>query len=688
MRVGAVAAMLGMMAASGANDSLTELKDAAAAIDAGRYPAAIAELEPLVKKLPKLADYVAWFLATAQFDTQDYADVPKSLEPVFKQTPASPLTARAVLLAAHAYQQSGDAKSAVEILRKNYSTLAQPAGDLALATAFEASGDQVSAAVYFQHVYYGFPLSGEAGQADAESTKLRGELGDDYPPAMPDAMLGRALKLLDSGNFVRAKRELESIVPKLGGAEKDLARVRIGVADYKAKETLRAQRYLRDLEVSSPEADSERIACLAMCARRLKNHEEVQAALDQLARLYPQSRWRLEAILSDANSHLLENDLDAYEPLYRACYEAFPTDPMAASCHWKIAWAHYLRRRPDAGDMLRAHLRLFPASENAPAALYFLARMAELGSDFGAARAYYDEIVREYPNYYYAVLARERVRSTPAEASSQTKEFLKSIAFPPRARKLNFEANETMKLRLERARMLASVDLEDWAEGELKFAAQNEDQPQIAAMELAALSGRKTGPDQAMRYIKHYAGGYLYMPLESAPAGFWKLAFPMPYRDDLEKFAKQNGLDPFLVAALIRQESEFNAKAVSPANARGLMQIEPGTGRELSRKLQVRAYSTARLFQPATNLQLGSFYLKSVVENLNGHLEAALAAYNAGPSHARAWLSWGEFREPAEFVETVPFSETRNYIETVLRNADVYRRLYGEQIAKIEGKKD
>jgi soluble lytic murein transglycosylase len=167
------------------------------------------------------------------------------------------------------------------------------------------------------------------------------------------------------------------------------------------------------------------------------------------------------------------------------------------------------------------------------------------------------------------------------------------------------------------------------------------------------------------------------MPLESAPVDFWKLAFPMRYRADLERFAKQNEMDPFLMAALIRQESEFNPKAVSPANARGLTQILPSTGRELSHRLKVTPYTTARLFQPVVNLQLGTYYLKSMTATLGGHSEAALAAYNAGLSRAHAWLSWADFREPAEFIETVPFTETRNYIQTVLRNADVYRRLYG-----------
>ena len=326
------------VAATAADEPLAALKSASSAIDAGKYSAAIATLQPLARKLPLLEDYVAWFLATAQFAAENYAEVPKSLDPVWKQTPPSPLVARAAMLAAKAYEQNDQAQAAVEILRKNYAALPQPTGDLAMASAFEAANDRVSAAVYFQRAYYGYPLSIEAERAGAELARLRAALGDDYPPAMPEAMLGRALKLLDSGNWARAKRELESIVPKLGGAGRDLARVRIGVADYRANETLRAQRYLRELELSSPEADAERICYLAMCARRLKNHEEVQAALDKLARIYPQSKWRLEAIVSDANSHLLENDLDAYEPLYRSCYESFPSDPMAAYCHWKIAW--------------------------------------------------------------------------------------------------------------------------------------------------------------------------------------------------------------------------------------------------------------------------------------------------------------------------------------------------------------
>jgi soluble lytic murein transglycosylase len=386
----------------------------------------------------------------------------------------------------------------------------------------------------------------------------------------------------------------------------------------------------------------------------------------------------MEALIASANHYLLLNQIASYEPLYRACYESFPGDPQAAGCHWKVTWGHYLRRNADAGDLLRAHLRLFPGAETAAGALYFLGRLAENAGDNGSARAYYEEITREYPNYYYTVQARARFpRVASAAVSTSTTAFLRGVKFPERVRTKNFEPNAAAKVRLERSRLLAQAGLEDWAEVELRFGAQTEDQSHVLAAELAVIETRRANPSQALRYIKRYASGYLYLPLETAPADFWRLAFPLPFRSDLERFSKQNGLDPFLMAALIRQESEFDAKVISRANARGLTQILPSTGKELSRKLKVAPYTTAALFQPKTNLQMGTFYLKSMIDYLGGNVEAALAAYNAGLSRANAWLSWGDFKEPAEFIETVPFTETRGYIQTVLRNADVYRRLYG-----------
>ena len=666
-------------------DASSDLKAAVAALQSNRAAAALATLRPLARTLPGIGDYIAWFTATAEFNLENYTSIPKLLEPVWAQSPPSPLQGRAAILGSQAFELSGNPQDALSLLREHYAALAQPAGDLAMAKAFAANGDPVSAAIYAQRVYYGYPAASEAAEAGALAAMLRAQLNDRYPPAMGNVMLGRAVKLLDSGEIAKARGELAELVSQLGGADRDMAQVKIGVAAYLAKQTASAQTYLKELVVETPAADAERLHYLLLCARRLDDRPGMREALDQLARLHPDSTWRLEALLAVGNSYLIENQPTEYEPLYRACYASFPGEPQAAGCHWKVAWAHYLRRNDDAGDMLREHLRSFPSSDHSSAALYFLGRLSEGANDISSAQAYYNEILREYPNYFYTSLARERLANlrepVPASLSTANQpagDFLRTVKFATRMRVRNFDPNTTAKVRIERARLLAAAGLDDWADGELRYAAQNEDQPHVMGLELAFMASRRSAQDQAIRYLKRYTPDYLSMPMESAPPEFWKMAFPLPYRAELERYARQNDLDPFLLAALARQESEFNPKAISNANARGLTQILPSTGRELSRRMGLPAYSTARLFQPQVNLQLGSYYLKSVADSLGGRWEAALAAYNAGLSRAKEWSTWGEFREPAEFVETVPFTQTRDYIQIVLRNADIYRRLYAD----------
>src|SRR5579871_6271978 len=476
-------ATLAAVCSAAASDPLADLKSGAAALDSGRFPAAISALDTLPKRLPKLADYAGWLLASAQFESKNYSEAVKALEPVWAQVPPSPLVPRAALLAARAYLQNGQTKEALDLLRKYYKILPQPQGDLAMASAFAAADDPVNAAVYYQRVYYGFPTQADAAEAESEIVKLRAQLGDRYPPALPSAMLGRAQKLADLGQTLRARKEFESLIPQLGGADRDLARVSIGVVDYSGKTTIAAHRYLSTLEIGSPEQDAERLYYLLLCARRLDNQEEVTEIVDRLGRLYPNSKWRMQALVAAASQYLIQNQMDSYEPLYRACYESFPKDPQAVDCHWKVTWGHYLRRREDAGDFLRAHLRLFPGSENASAALYYLGRLAEGAHDSSAAFAYYSEITREYPNYYYCMLARDRLTQLGAgQPSPATLEFLRGVAFPNRARILSFDANSTTQARIERARLLVSAGLPDWAEVELRYGAQNEDQPHVLAV--------------------------------------------------------------------------------------------------------------------------------------------------------------------------------------------------------------
>jgi soluble lytic murein transglycosylase len=649
-------------------------------LEQGNFNAAADYATAAGRKAPLLSDYAQYVRAQAEYKLKNYPEVAKAVTHVFTHDPVSPLLGPAAALAVNADLDNDNPKHAFELVKKYFDRIPQPQATLLLARAFQANGDLAQAAEYFQRVYYGYPVAREAADAADALVSLKARLADAYPPVMPAAMLGRAEKMFQAKRPADAATELAAAIPQLGGAQRDLARVRLGEADYFAGKAQPAFEYLTALKVDDAEADAERLSYLIRCARKLTRDADVKPFLDQLEQRHPTSSWRLDALVFIADEARTRNDASTFLPLYRACAASFASDPKAAWCHWRVAFESYHKDAADSFDLLRSYIERFPASTDVTDALYFLGRLSERKNDFASARACYDQLTTRFPNTYYATVAQDRLTKSAVKAATPAPPmlaFLSDVSWPAREAFPSFIAGAAVKMRLDRSQLLKLAGLDDMAENELKFGASDDDeQTNIYAFELAKLVSARGAPDQALRFIKHYAPGYLYMPLDQAPVDFWELAFPLPVRAAIERHSRAQSLDPFLVAALIRQESEFNVKVVSYANAYGLMQLVPATGRELARHFGIRRLNTAQLLTADRNLQLGTYYFRKLLNSYDGEPEIALAAYNAGPSRANSWRTWGPFREPAEFVETVPFHQTRGYIQIVLRNADVYRRLY------------
>jgi len=648
--------------------------------------AAVGRMQGLAARLPLLADYASYHLGAAYMEAENYAAAHAAFLDTIQHPVPSPLAWRAALGASEALVKLNRPKEAAGLLQKRAALIGQPQLDAALARAYEAAGDPVSAAVSWQKVYYGYPHSELASGAALALSRLRQSLGEQFPPPLAQAILKRASMLTEGRRFAEARKELHTAVnATLGGADRDLARVRLGVIDYHARENLKAQGYLKSLHLAS-EAEAERLYYLILLARRLDRESELAELLSKLEREHPKSEWRLEATLIVGYHYLAKNEPDRYEPVYRACLEGFPNHRQASVCHWKLTWSRYMRDASEAEPALQDHLGRFPESEKAPAALYFLARLAESGRDPGKAKAFYNILEQNYPNHYYAMLAAEQLAqpslksAAPATAAIQ---FLNGLRLPKRRQPTAFQPTELTGTRLQRAGLLQSLGLVGWAENELRFAARNDGQAQIIAIELAKLLNRRGAHDQALRAVKAYVPNYLQISMEASPEAFWRAAFPMPYRTALEEQARKKDLDPFLLAGLIRQESEFNPKAKSRANALGLTQVLPSTGRQLSRQNGITRFVPKMLYDPEINLKLGTYYLRQLLQSLNGSWEEALASYNAGRSRVVRWLGWANFREPAEFIESIPITETRDYVQIVIRNASIYRKLYGATTAAI-----
>ncbi|MGA3017038.1 MAG: lytic transglycosylase domain-containing protein [Bryobacteraceae bacterium] len=647
-----------------------------AAYEQKDFAGSIAQLKKLRGQLPQVGDYIAYYLGAARVEARDFDGVAADLKPAHAAATVSPFSGRAWILEARAAKDRAPAE-AVRVLREHYAELPQPEGDINLADSFLASGDQAHAAESYQRVYYQFVSGDAAARAAAAIASLQQSMGTAYPAAPPQLMLRRADRLLDARLYPQARAEYRSLAGELSGPERDLARVGVGAADFMDGATTQAYPYLRGLELPDTEADAERLYYLAECAWRLTGDDELHAALDRLERHYPRSPWRLKALLSAANRYLLVNQPADFVPFYRAVYQGFPEAAEAPQSHWKVAFQAYLHDQTDAGRLLREHLRNYPAHYTAGSALYFLGRRFELDRDVASARACYQWLVRTWDNHYYAMLSRERLAATRDLAlgtpSMEIAQFLANVIVPaaqPVPRQPTAETN----LRIERSRILRNAGLADLADSELRFGARHGGQSPLLGMEMA---GAADAPHQGMRIMKGMAPEYLNLPIDAAPRQFWELLFPLPYRAELDKAARDQDLDLYLLAGLIRQESEFDPKALSHANAYGLTQVRPATGRQYARKLGIPRFTKSMLFQPAANVEIGSSIFRGMLTQNNGRVEQTLAAYNAGPGRLTRWLGWNEYREPAEFVESIPFTETRDYVQAVLRNADLYRRLYG-----------
>lgn len=662
------------------NGALAYFAMARAESDAGASDAALQHLKSASAKLPEIADYLAFIQGATEYRAKDYGNAAKTLGKLAREPGASPLRSDAAILAANALLELGDADGTIRLLRSAGLKALQPQFDYLLGKAYMVRGDDALATPYLQRVAFRYPQRPEAPDAQILLGKAERALGAAYPPPTATDLLGRAEALRANRRYDDARAALESVIPSLLGADRERAELHIAVMEYDRERTSIARQMLESLSPKSPEVDAERLHYLVQCARRLKLEEPMLRYAKLAREAYPNSPWTMDAHRWAGNYYLLTNDVKTYVPLFKACADARPQDPESAYCHWKVAWAAYLGREADAAALLEDHLARYPHSDKYAAALLFLGRLAEEKGSLAAAGAYYRELLTVEPLSYYAALAQRSLDGRRLSAV-QPEPVLAAKLAGLRGKELRedfsniAETPETAR-RLKRASLLSRVGMTDWVEKELRSYEADLGQRQLLAMELASVYAKDGDHFRALRTMKSMAPGYFRLRVDQAPTEFWHLLFPMPYASPLAKYASARNLDPHLVAGLIRQESEFRADAVSRAKARGLMQVLPSTGRSLTRKLNLGTYRVSMLDKPEVNINMGTYYLAHIAEAFDGRLEYVLASYNAGKSRADNWKTWGDFKEPIEFIETIPFTETREYVLSVYRNAMVYRQVY------------
>ena len=617
-----------------------------------------------------LADYADYLGAQAAVQGGRPTDAYALLGHFAERHPGSLFAAGAPVLLANAYVAAGDGASAVRLLQPLQSGLAGGHTDFrfTLAKAYQASGNAQQAAVLYRGIYVGDPLSAEADGAKKQLAAMNVPLTAAERKEHADAMFNAKHYEIAQGEY----KALQKDASELTQADRDALEIYAAVCDLKLKKLSRSD--VEHLPVTGDDSAALKMYLQSELERNEGKTDEHDRWVQQMLAQYPHSRWLEEALYSGGNMYLLKHDQGHAIEAYTELVERFPRSVYAPSAHWHAAWLNYrLRRYPDAAKLMDEQIVNYPAGTEIPGALYWRGRMYEdVEHDFGQAINYYKVLNANYVNSYYAMLGRQRLdilgnRATPVAAPALAS--VRDVNDPHL-----IDALPENDIHLIKARLLANAALNEYIRPEIQLSETSAEWGALAEAEIYESFGEDT---RALQAMKHSGLPFFSLPVSEVPSVYWQLEFPRPYWDEIVSDSKENGVDPFLTASLIRQESEFNPNVISKANAWGLMQLLPSTGKALAKKRGERHFSANELLNPSTNLALGTEDLRRSIDRYGGQVEYALAAYNAGDTPVRQWIALNDYKDIPEWVESIPYSETREYVQGILRNREMYRAIYG-----------
>lgn len=567
----------------------------------------------------------------------------------------------------------GEAREAVRpLLREGAAAGALPEALWLAASLAEDAGDADEALRLREFLYLEHPCSA-AGRAVAELDAFRGATQRLAGEGRIEELLVRLDGLLDCRMARTALGDADRIAAfDLSRADRDAVELHRGRALRLKKDDALALDALQRVTGVDPVVGARAAYNGALAAKRLRRTGDWRRLLRQ-ACSGPSCRWRDEALADlaehDADRGRIDDACAAWAELAASGHD----DDARAEAAWWRAWTlHRVGRLDEALEGYHALLVNHPRARQTGAALYWCARIErergrEVAADELLARA-----AGEFPNGYYGLVAalelgREPTLPAPPSADGELADvapIVDVVAQADHAAGVRLAALIRAGLTEE---TLAEVS---WLEQDL---ADGADRARQATWQLRVVTlGRAGRTLDALRTLRRSAADWR-MRTDISPAA-WHAAYPLGFRELIERESAERNLDPALIFALVHQESVFDAEARSWVGARGLMQIMPGTGQTIARWFGERV-QTNDLHDPDLNVRYGTEYLRRLLDRFH-EPELALAGYNAGGGRVRRWLQESPASDLPFFVESIPFDETRNYVKAVTWNRVFYRSVY------------
>lgn len=611
---------------------------------------------------PLLGDVALYYRAIALSQLSRPAEALLLLERVRKEYPNSPFVRSATLLIADTLFQGKEyqrALTAYRAFRNEY-----PSGNDSIKALYHSAlcreklGDLEGAVNELREIWFSYPTKSVAGQAESQLERLRQETTS-VPPYTPEELFRRGCTLYDQRDYRKAEDvfsalSADSLPEKLRGA---LA-FKTAMSQYRLKKNTAAKESFARLASPAspyPEYAVEASYWLAQIHDRIGENTEAVDTFLELATTHPGSPLADNALFYAALIRKHEGAHRDALALFRKILADYPASSHAPRSLWEAAWSLYL-----SGDYLQA-ANTFALLANDPAwrekALYWQGRSLGYSGSGEAARSVFAVIQREFPTGYYALNIEKETGSRHTRIPHLEPSLHASLPEPS---------------GMERAQALISLGLHAEARKELAAAKRRNGNSFKGSLAHAGLYLAMNDYRSAMGLFTTEA-----LNRDDASVSYtWAILYPAGFNDIVSRHTTNVGIDESLTYALIRAESSFSPTVRSPVGALGLMQLMPATAKDTAKGMG-EMVSTFQLTNPEVNVRIGTRHLRDLITRFNGNLVSAVAAYNAGSTPVIRWRKNFPTLREDEFIENIPYAETREYVKKVLAAREVYRRLYG-----------
>ncbi len=635
-----------------------------------------------IARLTALGDYAAYYRGQALQEAGQSEEAEREFRRLAQNYPTSLLARTAILQAAGSAMNRGAYQMAVD----NLAVLAEQNDGTALklrADGLEKLGRTNETILTLRKLYFDAPQSPEAEKVGQRIT----ELGGSTAAGDVSQLRRRADKLYEARLYALAAPAYEQIPRQFPNATSDEALLRAGICYYKANSFKESADALVKVRARTPKMAAETLYYLSLAQLSLKNESAALGTLADLRRASPNSEYIGELLYSIGRYYEKRSRNDQAAAFYSQLIRQFPHSVKADEAHYWLAWrAHESKDWANSSRLLIEHVANYGhVTDTRGTAAFWAAYDSELAGDKARALTMYQALLKRYGAGWFGLSAERRIerltragiRARAADSDLMLRravEGLQEISI----------VQETIKSpdleRVRKAEQLMQIALHQTAMTELDAAREKAPDSPIVNLRIAQIFRANGENVAAINALKRAYPDYGQTLPEEMPREAWEIFYPLKWWSNIKEEAHRHNLDPYLIAGIIRQETVFNPMARSRANALGLMQLLPSTGRAVARRNNLGGGSITSndLFNPALNIQLGTAYVRQLMSDFN-RIEYVAAAYNGGPTRVRRWIRELPNNEIEEWVEAIPLSETRLYVQGVYRNMRIYQRLYDEQ---------